>query len=240
MRQKTRLSINLNKVALLRNARGSDFPNLLKVALDCEHFGAEGITIHPRPDQRHARYDDIGVLKSNLKTELNVEGNPIPTFLKAVLDHKPAQCTLVPDAPDALTSTGGWDTIKHESFLKEICDELRKAGIRSSIFLDPDPTMVEGAAKVGADRIELYTHDYAKEYLRNKEKYVSPHAETAILAQEMSLGVNAGHDLNLDNLQYFVRTVPNVLEVSIGHALLVDSIYYGLHNTVQMYLGQLS
>lgn len=235
----TRLSVNLNKVALIRNSRGENQPNLLTVARDCESFGAEGITVHPRPDQRHIRYDDIPALKEVVTTELNVEGNPTPELMKLLLEHKPHQATLVPDIPSALTSTGGWDTLTHRSFLKETISGLQSEGIRVSVFLDPIEKQVEGAAACGADRIELYTGPYAKEFSSNPEKAVEAHRRCAILAREVGLGLNAGHDLNLDNLQYYKDQTPNLLEVSIGHALISDALYFGLQNVIQMYLAKL-
>ncbi len=237
---KTRLSINLNKVALIRNSRGANYPDLVKVALDCERFGAEGITIHPRPDQRHARYEDIAALKAVIKTELNIEGNPIPHFLSHVIKNKPAQCTLVPDKPGALTSDSGWDTITHQSFLTEVIDELKSNGIRVSIFMNNDPKMIEGAKKVGADCIELYTGPYAANFHKNRDHAISDFIDSANLAKELDLGLNAGHDLNLDNLHFFAQKIPHLLEVSIGHALISDAIYLGLNNTIQQYLKQLS
>lgn len=239
---KTILSVNINKVALLRNSREGDFPNLLQYALDCEEYGAEGITVHPRPDERHIRYSDIPVLKQHIKTELNIEGNPIEKFMKLIIDNKPAQCTLVPDDPNQLTSDHGWDTIKHKSFLKDICDELKDNGIRSSIFLDPDPKMLENCADIGVDRIELYTGVYAKMFKKDSDAYVkelSKHSEVARLAVNMGIKVNAGHDLNLINLRKYKEEVPQLKEVSIGHAITVDSIYFGLKNVISMYKNQL-
>ena len=232
----TRLSVNINKVALIRNSRGANFPDLVKVAKDCEAFGAQGITIHPRPDQRHATYADVPALKKVVKTEFNVEGNPIPKFLKLVLQHQPDQCTLVPDDPDALTSDAGWDTVKHRSFLKEVIAELKEAGIRTSIFIDPIEAMIEGAKEVGTDRIEFYTGPYAHGYKKAKRKAVTPFARCAKLANQLDIGINAGHDLNLDNLSYFLKNVDQVLEVSIGHALITDALYYGMEETIQRYL----
>lgn len=232
----TRLSVNINKVALLRNARGGNLPDLVQVAKDCEAFGAQGITVHPRPDERHIRYDDVPKLKDIVTTEFNIEGNPIPRFLDMVLKYRPHQCTLVPDTPQALTSDSGWDTIKHEKFLTDVIARLQEAGIRVSIFCDPEAKYIEGAKKVGADRIELYTGPYAEVFPHTPEKAVAPYTEAALLASELQLGINAGHDLNLHNLRFFNQHVANVLEVSIGHALFVDAIYYGLHNTIQMYL----
>ncbi|MCL4112196.1 UNVERIFIED_CONTAM: hypothetical protein GTU68_033054 [Idotea baltica] len=235
----TRLSVNLNKVALIRNARGSNIPDLVQVAKDCERFGAEGITVHPRPDQRHTRYDDLAPLKSIVTTEFNIEGNPTSEFLKIVLDIKPHQCTLVPDAPEAITSDAGWDTIKHASFLSEITAELRANGIRSSLFIDPDLKMLDGAKAVHADRIEFYTGPYAHEFLKDPESAISPFAKAARHAQSLGLGMNAGHDLNLDNLEFFSSQIPNLLEVSIGHALITDALYFGLHNVILMYKQKL-
>ena len=235
----TRLSVNINKVALIRNARGGNLPNLKQVAMDIEKFGAHGITVHPRPDERHIRYDDIPMLKEVVTTEFNVEGNPTRRFMDLVLKNKPHQCTLVPDAPDALTSNAGWDTISNQSFLKEIMDELSAAGIRSSLFVDPVAKMVEGAKEVGADRIELYTGDYAHDFHSDKIKAVAPFREAALVANQIGIGINAGHDLNLDNLKFFKENIPNLLEVSIGQALISDALYFGLYNTVQLYLREL-
>ncbi|MEM1124529.1 MAG: pyridoxine 5'-phosphate synthase, partial [Bacteroidota bacterium] len=232
----TNLSVNINKVALIRNSRGANYPNLVQFAKDCERFGAEGITIHPRPDERHARYSDVPALKEVVKTELNVEGNPIPKFLKMVLANQPHQCTLVPDAPDALTSDSGWDTIKHKTFLTETIAELKAAGIRTSIFIDPVEKMIEGAKAVGTDRIEFYTGPYAHDFGKGRKKAVEPYARCGKLAHELGLGINAGHDLNTKNLHYFLKSVGNVAEVSIGHALVTDALYYGLHHTILMYL----
>jgi pyridoxine 5-phosphate synthase len=231
------LSVNINKIALLRNSRGSNFPNLLEVAQDCEIFGAEGITVHPRPDQRHVRFDDIAPLKALTKTEFNIEGNPSWDFMQLVLENAPHQCTLVPDAVQALTSDNGWDTIKHASFLKEIISELHSKGIRVSIFVNADEKMVEGAKAVGAERIEFYTGPYAKQFTENPEAAIAPYIAASKVANDIGIGINAGHDLNLHNLKYFKKQIPELLEVSIGHALVVDSIYYGLHNTIQMYLN---
>lgn len=236
----TRLSVNINKIALLRNSRGSDFPNLLKVARDCENFGAQGITVHPRPDERHIRYDDVPVLKGNVRTEFNIEGYPSDSFMELVLNHPPHQCTLVPDSPGQLTSDHGWDTHQQTDFLKPIIARLQAKKIRVSLFLDAEEKMVEGAKKVGADRIELYTGDYAKQYGIDQEQAVAPHRVCAKLADELGLGVNAGHDLNLDNLTYYAQQVQPLHEVSIGHALIADALYLGLKNTVQLYLRCLS
>lgn len=235
----TKLSVNLNKVALLRNSRIGNLPDVYQIARDCEAFGAQGITVHPRPDERHIRYRDIPVLKDLVKTEFNIEGNPTESFMELVLANPPHQCTLVPDDPGALTSDQGWDTIGRHTFLEEICGRLREAGVRVSIFVDADPRFVEGAKKVGADRIEFYTGTYAKEFLKDKEKAVAPHTRAAQVANEIGLGINAGHDLNLDNLGFYRQRVPGLLEVSIGHALIADALYYGLQITIQMYLRQL-
>jgi pyridoxine 5-phosphate synthase len=235
----TRLSVNINKVALLRNSRGGNLPGLVQVAKDCEEFGAQGITVHPRPDERHIRYADVAELKAIVTTEFNIEGNPTPEFMKLVLKNKPHQATLVPDAPGALTSGNGWDTITHEASLKEIIKELKSAGIRVSLFLNPEEKYVKGAKKVGADRIEFYTGPYAHQFNYDKEQAVAPHRRCAILANEIGLGINAGHDLNLSNLQFYKKNIPGLAEVSIGHALISDALYFGLRNTIQMYLRQL-
>lgn len=235
----TRLSVNINKVALLRNARGSNLPDLLVVAKDCESFGAQGITVHPRPDERHIRYGDIPLLKEVVTTEFNIEGNPTDDFMELVLKHAPQQCTLVPDAPSTLTSDSGWDTRVHAGFLQDVTATLQRAGIRVSIFIDALPEQVEGAKKLGADRIELYTGPYANFFHKDKEKAIEPYATCARVANEIGIGINAGHDLNLQNLSFFKSAVPGLLEVSIGHALICDALYYGLHNTIQMYLQQL-
>ena len=237
---KTRLSVNINKIATLRNARGGNLPDLIQVAKDCEAFGAEGITIHPRPDQRHIRYSDVPLLKEVVTTEFNIEGYPNPKFMELVLANKPDQCTLVPDSPEILTSDKGWDTIENESFLTEIINELKAANIRVSVFLDPEEKQVEGAKKIGADRIEFYTGDYAKQYYKDKHQAISSHVQSARLANKLDIGINAGHDLNLDNLKFYKNRVEGLLEVSIGHALICDSIYLGLHNTIQLYLKQLA
>lgn len=236
----TRLSVNLNKVALIRNARGGNVPNLLQIAKDCETYGAHGITVHPRPDERHIRYADVPALKNIVQTEFNVEGNPNDRFLQLVLDNRPHQCTLVPDAPDVLTSDRGWDTIKEAAFLTDICAQLKAAGIRVSIFVDAEEKYIEGAKKVGADRIEFYTGDYSKYFHQDKAAAVASHHRCALLAQNIGIGINAGHDLNLDNLRFYKEHVPGLLEVSIGQALIADALYYGLHNTIQMYLKQLA
>ncbi len=234
-----RFSVNINKVALIRNSRGGNLPDLIQVAKDCEAFGAQGITVHPRPDERHVRYADIPLLKEVVTTEFNIEGNPEPRFMELVLKNRPHQATLVPDAPDQLTSDSGWDTIKNAAFLKDVIARLQGAGIRVSLFLDPVEKMVEGAKAVGADRVEFYTGPYAHDYFTDREAAVAPHIRAAKLANELGLGINAGHDLNLDNLRFYRESVPGLLEVSIGHALISDALYYGLRNTVQMYLGRL-
>lgn len=235
----TRLSVNLNKVALIRNARGGNLPDLRQVALDCQAFGAEGITVHPRPDQRHIRFDDIPILKEVVHTEFNIEGNPTKEFLEMVLKYRPDQCTLVPDAPDALTSDGGWDTIQHRSFLIEIVDVLKSAGIRVSLFVDPNPRMVAGAKEVGADRVELYTGSYASGYFSGKEKAIAPHLMAAEEAKIIEIGLNAGHDLNIFNLNYYKKSIDNLIEVSIGQALISDSLYLGLENVIKIYKQKL-
>jgi pyridoxine 5-phosphate synthase len=235
----TKLSVNINKVALLRNSRGGNLPDLLKVAQDCVRFGAQGITVHPRPDQRHIRYQDVKDLKSMLSVEFNIEGYPSPEFLSLVEDVKPDQVTLVPDAPDALTSNAGWDTINNKAFLKEVIDGLKKQGIRTSIFIGTDPDMIEGAAALATDRIELYTEDYARDYKKSPEAAIAAYQKAAHRAHKYHLGINAGHDLNLDNLAYFQKNIPHLLEVSIGHALISDALYLGLENTIQLYLRQL-
>jgi pyridoxine 5-phosphate synthase len=234
-----RLSININKIATLRNARGGNMPDLLKAALDCERFGAQGITVHPRPDERHIRFRDARELKPLLRTEFNIEGNPTPDFIRLVLEIIPAQVTLVPDNPGQLTSDHGWDTAKYKDELKEIVALFHGSGIRTSIFLDPEIGMVEHASVTGTDRIELYTESYAKEYRNNRERAIQPFADAAKAAQKLGIGLNAGHDLSLENLKYFASTIPGLLEVSIGHALICDALYYGLENTIQLYLRQL-
>lgn len=235
----TRLSVNVNKVALLRNARGENLPDLVRVAQDCEAFGAEGITVHPRPDERHIRYSDIPELKRVVTTEFNIEGNPVDKFMELVLKNRPTQCTLVPDPPGALTSSRGWDTIAHRDFLNDVISQMQENGIRVSVFLDPVEKFVEGAVAAGADRIELYTGDYARQYHSDREKAVQAHRRCARLAAELGIGLNAGHDLNLDNLAFYAAEVEGLLEVSIGHALICDALYYGLSNVMQMYLRQL-
>jgi pyridoxine 5-phosphate synthase len=236
----TKLSVNINKIATLRNSRGNDVPNLVRVALDCEDFGAEGITVHPRPDERHIRYQDVFDLYGIIKTEFNIEGNPTEgRFQEVVLAVKPMQVTLVPDTLGALTSNAGWDTITHKVRLKELVHMYKSEGIRVSIFVDPVADMVEAAAETGTDRIELYTEAYAKGYVMDKEKAIAPFIIAAQKAKEVGLGINAGHDLNLDNLAYFHKQINGLLEVSIGHALIADSLYFGLENTIQMYRRQL-
>ncbi|MDX1903821.1 MAG: pyridoxine 5'-phosphate synthase [Thermonemataceae bacterium] len=235
----TKLSVNINKFATLRNARGGNNPNLLQVALDAQKFGAEGITIHPRPDERHIRYQDAIDLKKLIHTEFNIEGYPDKKWMDLVLLLKPTQATLVPDAPDAITSNAGWDTLKNESFLKDIVSELQRAGIRTSIFTNTDKKILEGAAKIATNRVELYTEPYAKEFTKNPENAVKPYAEAAKVANSLGLGINAGHDLSLENLAFFYKNVPFLLEVSIGHALVCDALYVGLENTIQLYLRAL-
>tara|TARA_R110000764_G_scaffold146248_1_gene234016 strand:- start:941 stop:1654 length:714 start_codon:yes stop_codon:yes gene_type:complete len=235
----TKLSVNVNKIATLRNARGGNVPDLLKVTGDLESFGAQGITIHPRPDERHIRYQDARDLKNIVKTEFNIEGNPIPKFIDLVLELKPEQVTLVPDSIEAITSNAGWNTIKYKDFLTDVIKTFKQAGIRTSIFVDPDPKMIHGANVVGTDRIELYTESYATDYELNKEKAIQPFIEAAKSANELGLGINAGHDLSLDNIQYFAKNIPNLLEVSIGHALISEALYLGLDNVVNMYLHRL-
>ena len=236
----TKLSVNINKIATLRNSRGGKTPDLLKVAIDCERFGAQGITVHPRPDERHIHYQDIYDLKPLLSTEFNIEGNPREKkFMDLVLEVKPTQVTLVPDVTGQLTSDHGWDTIANKNYLVETISIFKKAGIRTSVFVDADSRMIEGAKEIGTDRIELYTESYAKEYSSNKEEAIKPFVEAAKRANELSLGINAGHDLSLENLNYFAKNIPNLLEVSIGHALISDALYFGLENTIQLYLRQL-
>jgi pyridoxine 5-phosphate synthase len=231
----TLLSVNINKIALIRNSRGTNTPNLLQVAQDCERFGAQGITLHPRPDQRHARYDDCVALKNILTTELNIEGYPTQEFMDVVLAVQPAQVTLVPDAPSALTSNAGWDTVTHQHLLTDVIMELHKRNIRTSLFVDTTAHYVEHAAKCGAQRIELYTEHYAKHYLTQHQEVIQPYINAANVAIANNLGVNAGHDLSLDNLAYFAQHIPQLLEVSIGHALVCDALYLGLENTIQLY-----
>jgi pyridoxine 5-phosphate synthase len=236
----TKLSVNINKIATLRNSRGGNMPNLIKAAMDIERFGAEGITVHPRPDERHIRYADVYDLKKVVKTEFNIEGNPKEQkFVDLVLEVKPTQVTLVPDTTGQLTSDHGWDTIANKDYLKDIIAVFKKAGIRTSIFVDADLKMVEGAKASGTDRIELYTESYAHYFSSKKEEVIKPFTEAAQLAHQLGLGINAGHDLSLDNLKFFKQNVPGLLEVSIGHALISDALYFGLENTVQMYLREL-
>ena len=235
----TRLSVNINKIALLRNARGGDMPNVLKAALDCERFGAQGITVHPRPDERHIRYSDVRTLRPQVATEFNIEGNPTGSFTALVCEVVPDQVTLVPDAPDALTSNAGWDTVRNHAFLKRTCAAFKERGIRTSIFIDPDPRMAEGAFKCGADRVELYTAAYAAGYATDREAAIAPYLATAEAVRELGLGLNAGHDLSLENLAYFIRTIPWTDEVSIGHALICDALYLGLETTIAQYLSQI-
>ena len=235
----TRLSVNINKFATLRNSRGGNLPDVTKAALDCERFGAEGITVHPRPDERHIRYADVRTIRPLVHTEFNIEGNPIPSFVDLVLEVVPDQVTLVPDAHDALTSNAGWNTLKHKDFLTEVCREFKSKGIRTSIFIDPDPAMAEGAAACGADRVELYTADYAAEYALDPEIAIVRYLETAKAARSCGLGLNAGHDLSLENLAYFIRTIPWTDEVSIGHALVCDALDLGLEHTIAAYLAEI-
>jgi len=235
----TRLSVNINKIALIRNARGNNIPDLLQVACDCERFGAQGITVHPRPDERHIRKTDVSTLRKVVQTEFNIEGYPSKEWLQLVLDNIPEQATMVPDAPGVLTSNTGWDTIRHKSFLQDVVGLLKEAGIRVSIFINADPIMIEHALASGTDRIELYTGPYAKQYKINRDKAVQPYIEAAGIAIKAGLGLNAGHDLNLDNLAFFKQNIPQLDEVSIGHALITDALYFGLENTIQMYRARL-
>lgn len=234
----TRLSVNINKIATIRNARGGRMPDVAAAAVNCELFGAEGITVHPRPDERHIRYSDVREIRPLLKTEFNIEGNPIPSFIDLVLEVKPDQVTLVPDAEDALTSNAGWDTIRNRSFLTEICSEFKSHGIRTSIFIDAKSEMAEAAALCGADRVELYTEPYAVLFPDDPQKAVKPFIKAAQTAKECGLGLNAGHDLNLDNLEYFIKNIPWTDEVSIGHALISDALYMGLEQTIKEYLSK--
>ncbi len=235
----TRLSVNINKIATLRNSRGGNIPDVLKVAADCERFGAEGITVHPRPDERHIRYRDVRELKTLVTTEFNIEGYPSESFLELVYEVVPDQVTLVPDPPGALTSSAGWDTVRNFDFLKGVISGLKNKGIRTSIFIGTDPELIRTAAKTGTDRVELYTEPYATHYPAGREKAIAPFISAAKAAADAGLGLNAGHDLSLVNLKYFRENIPGLLEVSIGHALITDALYYGLENTVQMYLRQL-
>jgi pyridoxine 5-phosphate synthase len=235
----TRLSVNINKIATLRNARGGSIPDVVKAAQDCERFGAQGITVHPRPDERHITRKDVELIRPLIKTEFNIEGNPIPEFIVLVLKHKPDQVTLVPDDPGQLTSDHGWDTIKHKSFLQDVIAQFHEAGIRTSIFVDPVIEILKHAKDTGTDRVELYTESYASDFSKGKETAIKPFVEAANVANEIGLGINAGHDLNLDNLKYFVQNIAGLLEVSIGHALICDALYYGLENAIQLYLRAL-
>ena len=234
----TRLSVNINKIATIRNARGGNMPDVAKAATDCERLGAEGITVHPRPDERHIRYSDVREIKPLVTTEFNIEGNPIPSFINLVLEVRPDQVTLVPDAVDAITSNAGWDTIRNREFLTDVCKKFKEHGIRTSIFIDPDPAMAEGAALCGADRVELYTESYAKNFITSPEEAIAPFIKTAEAARACGLGVNAGHDLSLDNLEYFIRNIPWADEVSIGHAVICDALYMGLEETIKAYLSK--
>ena len=235
----TRLSVNINKIATIRNARGGNMPDVEKAAVDCERFGAQGITVHPRPDERHIRYSDVRAIRPTVKTEFNVEGNPIPSFIDLVMEVVPDQVTLVPDAHDAITSNQGWNTLENREFLTDICTRFKSRGIRTSIFIDPDPIMAEGAKACGCDRVELYTADYAAQFPLGPEKAIEPYLRTAERVKEIGLGLNAGHDLNLDNLGYFIRTIPWTDEVSIGHAIICDALYMGLEATIQAYLSEI-
>ena len=235
----TRLSVNINKIATLRNARGGSLPDVTKAALDCERFGAEGITVHPRPDQRHIRYSDVRQIRPLITTEFNIEGNPIPEFIDLVLEVRPDQVTLVPDAHDAITSDQGWDIPAHQDFLTQVCRTFRERGIRTSIFINPDPTQAAAARACGADRVELYTAAYAAQFPTDPEAAIRPYLETALAVRSCGLGLNAGHDLNQDNLGWFIRTIPWTDEVSIGHALICDALYEGLEQTIQAYLSKI-
>jgi pyridoxine 5-phosphate synthase len=240
MGHSVKLSVNINKIALIRNSRPGNNPDLLQVAKDCESFGADGITVHPRPDQRHIRFDDVGALKEIVTTELNVEGNPTDAFMDLVLQNRPHQCTLVPDKPSALTSDSGWDTVAERSFLIDIVKALQAKGIRVSLFVNASVEMVEGAAMTGAERIEFYTGTYASDFLKDPETAIADHVKAAAVANKLGLGINAGHDLNLHNLKYYKQNIPGLLEVSIGHALVIDAIYYGLSNVIPMYKQRLT
>ena len=236
----TKLSVNINKIATLRNARGGDYPNVVQVAKDVQLFGAHGVTIHPRPDERHIRYQDAYDLKEVVTTEYNIEGNPIPKFVDMVLAIKPTQVTLVPDSIDAITSNAGWDTLKHKAFLSEVISEFKRNGIRTSIFTDPSLQIIEGVAAIGADRIELYTEAYAKQYSCGNMKAIKPYIACSNKANELGLGVNAGHDLSLENIEFFAKNIPHLSEVSIGHALISEAIYKGLQPTIEAYLSKLT
>lgn len=233
----TKLSVNINKVATIRNARGGNNPDVLKVAVDCEKFGAQGITVHPRPDERHIRYQDVRDIKPLITTEFNIEGNPIDKYIKLVLEVKPTQVTLVPDADNQITSNHGWDTVANKGFLTDVIGQFKEAGIRTSIFVDAEPKMVEAARMCGTDRIELYTEPYAAGYKANREEAIKPFVEAAEVAREVGLGLNAGHDLSLQNLTYFHQNIPWLDEVSIGHALICDALYFGLEDTIKRYLA---
>ena len=237
---RTKLSVNINKIATLRNARGGNYPNVIDFAIKVQEYGADGITIHPRPDERHIRYADAQALRPIVTTEFNIEGNPIPNFIDLVLSVKPEQVTLVPDDPNQITSDHGWDTIKYKDYLKEIIQRFKDQGIRTSIFVDPDPKMVEGAVATGTDRIELYTESYASEFSKGNKDIVKPFTEAARLAHQLGLEINAGHDLNLTNIQFFKEQVPYLAEVSIGHALVVESLIYGMQNVIAMYQQKLA
>ena len=235
----TRLSVNINKIATIRNARGGSMPDVTAAAVNCERFGAEGITVHPRPDERHIRYSDVREIRPLITTEFNIEGNPIDSFMNLVLEVRPDQVTLVPDAEDAITSNAGWDTLRHRDFLAEICSELKANGIRSSIFIGADPRMAEGAAACGADRVELYTEPYAEMFPQDPQAAIADFIKAAEAARDCGLGLNAGHDLNLENLEFFVRNIPWTDEVSIGHALISDALYMGLEQTIKAYLSKI-
>ena len=235
----TKLSVNINKIATLRNARGGNNPDVIRVALDAERFGAQGITVHPRPDERHIRYNDVMELSQVITTEFNIEGYPDERYMEIIAKVKPAQATLVPDPPDVLTSNAGWNTLGQKDFLQKIIDKIKSYGVRTSIFVDPAPSMIKGAADIGTDRIELYTESYARNYHADREKAIHTYVESAEVAHQLGLGINAGHDLDLDNLKYLKERIPYLKEVSIGHALICDALYFGLENTIQMYLRQL-
>lgn len=235
----TKLSVNVNKIATIRNARGGNNPNVLQIALDCECFGADGITVHPRPDERHIRHQDVIELAKNITTEFNIEGYPDERFIKLIKETRPAQATLVPDPPDVLTSNAGWDTITHQNFLKKVISEIQSLGVRVSIFVAPEIEIIQAAASTGIGRIELYTESFASQYHEDKEKAIAPYISAATKAKELGLGINAGHDLDLNNLRYIKEQIPYLDEVSIGHALICDALYYGLENTVQMYQRRL-
>lgn len=235
----TKLSVNINKIATIRNARGGNTPNLVEAAINCERFGAQGITVHPRPDERHIRYQDVYDLKKAVKTEFNIEGYPSESFIKLVMDVVPEQVTLVPDPPEAITSSAGWDTVKNQAFLKEVIAKFHTKNIRVSIFVNPEEAMVRHAATTGTDRVELYTEPYASNYEIDKKKAIEPFIAAAKVAMECGIGLNAGHDLSLTNLNYFYKNIPGLLEVSIGHALISDALYYGLENTIRLYLRQI-